>query len=209
MIDIEIDKGVVDIQANRLERLMTDNPEIRKGIQGVISENLWKARNDVVNSLVYIFKNGDPAEARRAVRRVVYESILGGNLNIRNMRRGKARWKVRQIERKVDRNPGMRGGNRRRRSFETIRMQGYEGKARGMILRWVNGGTDGRSIKFKSDSSRRVDKWNKHPNTGNRGSIRTRNFFKTKGELALSVAAEGIARMIEEEMQKAINNKQQ
>ena len=38
--------------------------------------------------------------------------------------------------------------------------------------------TNPRVIKFTENESRKVDKWNKHPNTGNRGAIKARNRFK-------------------------------
>jgi hypothetical protein len=38
--------------------------------------------------------------------------------------------------------------------------------------------TNPRVIQFTENSSRKVDKWNKHPNTGNRGAIAPRNWFR-------------------------------
>jgi hypothetical protein len=38
--------------------------------------------------------------------------------------------------------------------------------------------TSPRVIAFTENSSRKVDKWNKHPNTGNRGAIKARNWFR-------------------------------
>lgn len=189
MIGIEVNNGEIELQAKRIEQLMTDNPDLRKKIQDVIRQDMWKARNAVVRNVASVFDNGDPAEARRAIRNIVYEQILGGNLNIRNMKQGTACWKVRQIDRKVDLNPHMRGGNRIKRSFKTVRMHGYEGKARGMILRWVDQGTDDRETRY-----------------GNRGSITPRNFFQPTAEAALSVIAQHIAQMIENEMQNMNNN---
>ena len=168
--------------------MMTTNPEMRQRIQEAIKHDVLAARNSVVRNMAGIFENGDPAGARRAVRHVVYQKILGANLNIFEMRRGTAQWRVRQVERKVDQNPKMRGGNRLKRNFKTIRMQGYEGKARGMILRWVNTGTDERKSRY-----------------GNRGSIAGRRFFGPMAQSALDVVSQHIAQMIEEEIENVFN----
>jgi hypothetical protein len=126
------------------------------------------------------------------VRNIVYEKILGANLNIMNMKKGTAQWKVRQIDRKVEQNPKMRGGNRIKRSFKTTRMHGYEGKARGMILRWVNSGM--------TKTSERVTRY------GNRGSIAARNFFEPLASAALNVVSQHLAQIIEQEIANAFND---
>jgi hypothetical protein len=158
-------------------------------LQDAIREDVWKARNTVVSNMTGVFANGDPAEARRAVRNIVYEKILGANLNIMNMKKGTAQWKVRQIDRKVEQNPKMRGGNRIKRSFKTTRMHGYEGKARGMILRWVNSGVGDRVTRY-----------------GNRGSIAARNFFEPLAGAALNVVSQHLAQIIEQEIANAFND---
>ena len=126
-------------------------------------------------------------------------------LNILNMKRGTASWRVRQVERKGTSDPKGRGGNRRKRNFITIRMHGYEGKARGMILRWLNNGVNDRSIKFKERMGRKADKWNHNPNTGNRGSIAARNFFEPMASAALNVVSQHLAQIIEEEIERQFN----
>ena len=156
-----------------------------------------------------VFKNGDPAQARRAVRHVIYTEMLGANLNIYNMVRGTANWRVRQVERRGTSDPKGRGGNRVKRNFNTIRMHGYEGKARGMILRWLNDGVNDRAIKFTQNQRRKVDKWNSHPNTGNRESITPRNFFEPLASAALSVVSQHLAQIIEEEITNAFNENNQ
>jgi hypothetical protein len=83
----------------------------------------------------------------------------------------------------------------------------YDAQDRGFILRFVNSGTDGRNIRFKTDDRRKVDKWNKHPNTGNRGSIAARNFFRNAGERALVQAADHLATLIDTELVNILNNK--
>jgi hypothetical protein len=204
-IKFSVDEGAIELNVKNIEGMMTDNPELRKKLQDAIREDVWKARQTVVRNMASVFKNGDPAEARRAIRHIIYEEILGANLNIYNMRRGTANWRVRQVDRKGTSDPKGRGGNRRKRNFITIRMHGYEGKARGMILRWLNNGVNDRAIKFKERMSRKADKWNTHPNTGNRGSIAARNFFEPMASAALNVVSQHLAQIIEEEIERQFN----
>ena len=168
--------------------MLTDNPDMRKRIQDAIRQDVWAARNAVVRNLASVFDNGDPAEARRAVRNIVYEKTLGANMNIFEMKKGTAQWKVRQVVRKVEQNPKMRGGNRIKRQFKTIRMHGYEGKARGMILRWVDRGTDGRDSKY-----------------GDRDSIAARHFFRPAAQAAFDVVSQHLAQIIEQEIENVFN----
>lgn len=193
MIDIKVNTDAIELNAKNIEQLMTDNPDFRKRLQDIIRTDIWEARNAVVRNISGVFGNGDPAESRRAIRNIVYEKILGANLNMMNMKRGTAKWSVRQVERKVEQNPHMRGGNRRKRSYKTIRMHGYEGKARGMILRWVDeGNQEERKTRY-----------------GNRGMITPRNFFRPTAQAALNVVAEHIGKMIDDELQRMYdkNNK--
>ena len=168
--------------------MMTERPEMRQRIQEAIKKDVWAARKAVVSNMASVFANGDPNEARRAVRNIVYEKVLGANMNIFNMKRGTAQWKVKQKDRKVEQNPHMRGGNRIKRHFKTIRMEGYEGKARGMILRWVDRGTDGRESKY-----------------GVRGSIAPRHFFQPMAQAAFDVVSQHLAQIIEQEIENAFN----
>ena len=204
-VKFSVDEGAIELNVKNIEGMMTDNPELRKKLQDAIREDVWKARQAVVRNMASVFKNGDPAEARRAVRNIIYEEILGANLNIYNMKRGTANWRVRQVDRKGTSDPKGRGGNRRKRNFITIRMHGYEGKARGMILRWLDNGVNDRAIKFKERMGRKADKWNTHPNSCNRGSIAARNFFEPMASAALNVVSQHLAQIIEEEIANAFN----
>lgn len=206
-IKFSVDEGAIELNVKNIEGMMTDNPELRKKLQDAIREDVRKARQTVVRNMSSVFKNGDPAQARRAVRQVIYEQILGANLNIYNMRRGTANWSYRQQERAeagIGSRTG-RGGNRRTRSFKTARYQGYEGKAKGFLLRWLDNGVNDRAIKFTERMGRKADKWNHHPNTGNRGSIAARNFFEPMASAALNVVSQHLAQIIEEEIANAFN----
>ena len=209
MIGIRTNEAEISVQVKRLESIMTDNPETAKRLREIISEDLKKARNAVSRNIK--FKNGDPNEARRAVRRIVYKRIFGGAVNIFDMKKGTASWSYRQKERAeagIGSRTG-RGGNRRKRSTKTARYQGYEPKARGFILRWVNEGmtkTRPRVINFTEKEWRKADKWNQHPNTGNRGYIAARNFFEPLGDAALNVVAEHLSQIIDGELEKIYAN---
>ena len=195
MFGVEV-KGS-ELTVKGLEGLMTKNPEAVKRIQGVIGQLLLQARNEVAGDVKTLFPEH---ESWRAIRRVVYKQLLGGNINILNMVRGTASWK---IPPKKQQPPGKRGGNRSARSLETGRRQGYEGKARGFILRFQEQGTPNeRKIRFKFNDKRHEDKWNKHPNTGHRGNIAPRNFFEPSAERALGKVAKELGKLIDEELQK-------
>jgi hypothetical protein len=187
-VKFSVNESAIELNVKNIESMMTDNPELRQRLQEVIKKDIFEARQAVVRNMGTVFDNGDPAGAKNAVRRVVYEKVLGGNLNIYNMRAGTATWKVRQKERKVEMNPKMRGGNRIKRSYKTIRMDGYEGKARGMILRWVDAGVNDRKTRY-----------------GNRGGITARNFFGPLAHAALDVVSQHLSKMIEEEIGNVFN----
>ena len=76
---------------------------------------------------------------------------------------------------------------------------------RGFILRWMNDGTDNRQIAFKPNERRKADRWNRNPNTGNRGAIAPRHFFRGAGERALAQAADNLATLIDTELMAMLN----
>jgi hypothetical protein len=187
-IKLSVNKGAIEIGVKHIDSMLTDNPELFKRLQEVIRQDVWAARNSVVRNMQSIFANGDHAQARRAVRNIIYQKVLGANLNIREMKKGTSQWKVTYPDRKVRLNPHMRGGNRIQRTEETAKRQGYEGKARGMILRWVDDGTGKRKTRY-----------------GNRGAITARNFFEPMASSALDVVSQHMAQIIEEEIAKMFN----
>ena len=192
VVRLRISHDAIQLNVKKIERMVTENPELRKKLQDVIREDVWKARNVVVSKMSGIFANGDPAEARRAVRNIVYQSVLGANLNILEMKKGTAQWRVRNVDRKVEQNPKMWGGNRIKRSIKTTRMHGYEGKARGMILRWVSSGM--------TKTRERITRY------GNRKRIDARNFFEPLASAALNVVSQHLAKIIEQEIANAFND---
>jgi len=201
MIGLEINDSVVMEQRQVLEQALSTNPKTQKALQKLIRQVILEARAQVVGSIQ--FQNGDPRQTRRAVRTTVYKQILGANINIYNSRRAHGSTSYEPPRKGTT----GRGGNRRSRNSNTQRIMSYEANDRGFILRFVNSGTNGRNIHFTVNESRHADKWNAHPNTGNRGQITPRNFFRPAGERALVQAADHLANLIDSELENILNKK--
>ena len=192
-------------QREELESLISTDPAMEKRLQKVIRKVLMAARKTVMDSIQ--FKHGDPREARKAVKTAVYRRILGGSVSLLNKRRAGAAGNY-EPPRKGS---SGRGGNRRHRSQDTQRMMRYQGADRAFILRFLNQGTAGRNIENFATNPKReewpsVEKWNKHPNTGNRGSIAARNFFSSSSHRALQQAAAELDKLIDDMIKKEFGN---
>ena len=184
MAKVKIHYKLLENQRKLLETLSTINPKTHEVLRKVIGEELRKARNEVAKSAK--FKNGDPREASRAVRRSVYDKILGGNVNILNSRRAHGVTSY-VPTRKLDANPKQRGGNRVKRSPDTQRYMDYEGRDRGFMLRFVNSGTTSRDTRL-----------------GNRGKITARRWFTRAGKQQMQELTQRLSRIIDEEFKKLI-----
>ena len=184
MAKVKIHYKLLENQRKLLETLATINPKTHEVLRKVIGEELRKARNEVAKSAK--FKNGDPREASRAVRRSVYDKILGGNVNILNSRRAHGVTSY-VPTRKLDANPKQRGGNRVKRSRETQRYMDYEGRDRGFILRFVNSGTTSRDTRL-----------------GNRRKITARRWFTRAGKQQMQELTQRLSSIIDEEFKKLI-----
>lgn len=176
------DNGTITIEGlsefdAKLAKLKTDNPGFERRLRAVIRKILGHARANLRKDAASgLQMDSDPRHAYKAVRFAVYKRLLGGQVNILQSRRAGGETGYRPARTLT---PGQRGGNRRIRTSRNL--DKYEGVDRGFILRWLNGGmtkTSPRVIQFTENSSRKVDKWNKHPNTGNRGAIAPRNWFR-------------------------------
>jgi hypothetical protein len=176
------DNGTITIEGlsefdAKLAKLKTDNPGFERRLRAVIRKVLGHARANLRKDAASgLQMDSDPRHAYKAVRFAVYKRLLGGQVNILQSRRAGGETGYRPARTLT---PGQRGGNRRVRTSRNL--DKYEGVDRGFILRWLNGGmtkTSPRVIQFTENSSRKVDKWNKHPNTGNRGAIAPRNWFR-------------------------------
>jgi hypothetical protein len=159
----------------KLAQIKTDNPGFEKRLREAIRKILGDARANLRKDAARgLDMQSDPRNAYKAVRYAVYKKIFGGQVNILNSRKAGAETGYKP-ERKGSTG---RGGNRRLRNSRNL--DKYEGVDRGFVLRWLDAGmtkTNPRTIKFTENDRRKVDRWNKNPNTGNRGAIRPRNWF--------------------------------
>ena len=194
------DNGMVEITGlaefeKKLAKMKTDSPGFEKRILDVIRKVLGKARANLRKDAASgLQMKDDPRHAYKAVRYAVYKKIFGGQVNILNSRKAGAETSY-MPPRKGSTG---RGGNRRPRVSRNLDI--YEGIDRGFILRWLNAGmtkTNPRVIQFTPNDRRKVDKWNKHPNTGNRGAISARNWFKGASLQELQKVAGEIQQLID------------
>lgn len=191
--------GLVE-QQQALEALMTKNPAMEKKVQKIIRTVLLEVRRAMGNAARGAMKR-DPRQAYKAVKTAVYRQILGGSVSILNKRKAGTQFSSYEPPRTLT--PGQRGGNRMKRSPRTEDLVHYAGPDRGFVLRFLNAGTGTRGIKgFNYDESRKVNKWNKHPNTGFRGSIAPRNWFGDRSQREVERAADRLTQLIDELIQQ-------
>ena len=191
MINLEFDNAVAMRQKAALESMLVSNPDTAANIRKLITQEIAKARAAISQSAKGAMAS-DPRQAYKAVRRSVYKSILGGQVNIFNPRGGASSSGSSFAKaRKLDSHPHQRGGNRRKRSARTDQVDGYVGKDRGFILRFVNSGI----------SKPRQTRY------GNRGVIPARNWLPTSGQRELEAAAERLSALIDKELVKMMNEK--
>lgn len=170
-------------------RIMTKDPDMaaifRKYIRNVLREARKKLTQDAKT-----YMKSDPRKAARAVRYSVSKSLFGGDVNILSKKRGTAGAKYElKRQRKIDQNPKMRGGNRRKRIDDgRNRLEYYYGADRGYILRFLGSGTVQRKSGF-----------------GNRGSIRQTNWFGKTAHRHMDEAASQVAEAINEYVMKQAN----
>ena len=164
-----------------LRKMQTDNPATRRVLQGIIRRAIGEARKNVIQDARDVLEN-DPRHAYKAVRNSVYKQILGGQINILSSRH---RGSPTKYEPKRTLQEGQRGGNRRKRSSETMRYMSYEGADRGFILRFLNAGTGERETRF-----------------GKRGSLAARHWFGRSSAFQMDAAASRIAEEIENLLQQ-------
>ena len=199
MFEFEVNEGYLLERQKAIEAALSTSREAEKVLRKIIRKYVMEARAEVVKNIK--FKDGDPREAARAVRTTVYRRVLGANINILTGRKkhGESSY--------VPPRKGVsgRGGNRRIRT--TLDRVKYDALDRGFILRWLNSGVNDRAIRFTQREGRKTDKWNKHPNTGNRGSIAARNFFKPLSDQALGKMRDNLAAAIETELLSFLNEK--
>ena len=198
--NIEVD-GFVK-QRQELERLMMSNPAMEKKVQGLIRKVLMIARANIGHAAEDAMKS-DPRKAYKAVKTAVWRQLLGGSVSILNRKKAGTKFSAYEPPRTLT--PGQRGGNRKTRSERTNDLMKYAGIDRGFILRFINAGTHDRSVDFTPDESRKMTRWNRHPNTGNRGRITERNFFGNRSHTEMEKASENLVKLIDELIKQEIS----
>lgn len=198
MVTLEVNDAVVLEQKQVLEQALSTNPKTQKALQSLIRKVIAQARIDTMNAIN--FENGDPREAVRSIRRAVYKKILGANINIYDSRKAHG---TNNYEPPRTLRQGQRGGNRMIRGTRTQQIMSYAPQDRGMILRWVNNGTQQRQALGGRMSRRGYDT----SRGGNRGAIAARNFFRNAGEPALVKAVDALANLIDTELENILNKK--
>lgn len=177
-VSAEVDKGAAYGQLRALSRLMIDNPQTKREVKKIFSKEIRAAarrtQKDVRNNL-----GNDPRQAFRAVKSAVYKRILGGNISDLASTRAVTKMSIWRKDRKLDMNPRQRGGNRRKRSARTNQLDGYIGKDRGFVLRFLNAGTDERRVNYGLRARR--------------GSIRTHRVFEVPAIFQMDEASELIS----------------
>ena len=191
MIALDVNDSVVVEQRKVLEQALSTNPKTQKALQKLIQEVLIEARQQVVSAASGAL-DSDPRGAAHSIRRTVYKKLLGGNLNILNMR--KRAGNPTNYEPPHTLRPHQRGGNRVPRGSRTNTVMHYGPHDRGWILRIVNGGTTERTAGTRGGRL-----------SGHRGAIAPRNFFAPAANSSLMHAADNLANLIDTELMAMLN----
>ena len=193
MITLEVDSTVILDQQRALEAALSTNPKTQKALQKLIRQALMDVRPELVSAARGAM-GSDPRGAAQGIRLSVYKKILGGNVNILNMRRKAGAPTGYEPPRKLK--PHQRGGNRVPRGARTDTVMHYGPHDRQWILRFINSGTSDRMAGSRGGHL-----------SGNRGNIAPRNFFRGAGERALTKAANNLATLIDNELEAMLNKK--
>ena len=191
MFKLDINDSVVVEQRQVLEQALSTNPKTQKALQKLIQKVLIEARQEVVSAARGAL-DSDPRGAAHGIRRTVYKKLLGGNLNILNMR--KRAGQPANYDPPHTLRPHQRGGNRVPRGTRTNTVMHYGPHDRGWILRIVNSGTGEREAGIKGGRL-----------SGSRGRIAPRNFFGSAATSALGKAADNLATLIDTELMAMLN----
>ena len=73
MVSLEVNDAVVLEQKQVLEQALSTNPKTQKALQKLIREVIVQARKDTMDAIK--FDNGDPRQAVRSIRRIVYKKM--------------------------------------------------------------------------------------------------------------------------------------
>ena len=193
MIGFEFNDTVILEQQKVLEAALSTNPKTQKALQKLIRKALMDVRPELVSAARGAM-GSDPRGAAHGIRLSVYKKILGGNVNILNMRKKAGKPTTYEPPRKLQ--PHQRGGNRVPRGERTNTVMHYGPHDRQWILRFINSGTSDRMAGTRGGRL-----------SGNRGSIAARNFFGSAGSSALTKAADNLATLIDTELEAMLNKK--
>ena len=173
----------IDAFDKKIKQMRTDDPTFEKRLRGAIREILKDARNALSKDAQSgLQMKSDPRHAYKAVRSAVYKRLFGGQVNILQSRKAGSGHLYEPQRKGLPK----RGGNRMKRSERTTQLMSYQGKDRGFILRFLNGGTTDR-ISYG----------------GNRGSIPARHWFGGASQKQLEIAAKKLQDIID----RVINDK--
>ena len=187
---LEVHHDVFLSQRESIEKLLISDPENEKRIRKIIQFYIKEARDNLVAAAPGgLHMTSDPRGAAHSIRRSVYKSVLGAQINILSSRK---RGQPTSYEPTRTLRPHQRGGNRVPQGPNTARMMSYGPHDRGMVLRWLNNGTGQRTAGSRGGRLH-----------GNRGCIAPRNWCRGAAEQELNMAAQRIAQMIEEELVKS------
>ena len=187
MIGLEFNDTVILEQQKVLEAALSTNPKTQKVLQNLIRKALMEVRPQLVAAARGAM-GSDPRGAAHGIRTSVYKKILGGNVNILNMRKKTGTPTSYEPPRKLQ--PHQRGGNRVLRGKRTDTVMHYGPHDRQWILRFINSGTSDRTAGSRGGRL-----------SGNRGNIAPRNFFSSAGQRALAQAADNLAMLIDTELE--------
>ena len=193
MIELEVNDAIILEQQKVLEAALSTNPKTQKALQKLIRKALMDVRPQLVSAARGAM-GSDPRGAAQGIRTSVYKKILGGNVNILNMRKKTGSPTSYEPPRKLQ--PHQRGGNRVPRGKRTDTVMHYGPHDRQWILRFINSGTSERMAGTRGGRL-----------SGNRGSIAARNFFGSAASSALAKAADNLAHMIDTELEAMLNKK--
>ena len=193
MIGLEVNDAVIVEQRKVLEQALSTNPKTQKALQNLIRRVVMEVRPQLVAAARGAM-GSDPRGAANGIRLSVYKKILGGNVNILNMRKKAGNPTTYEPSRKLQ--PHQRGGNRVPRGERTNKVMHYGPHDRQFILRFINSGTSDRMAGTRGGRL-----------SGNRGSIAARNFFGSAGSSALTKAADNLSTLIDTEIEAMLNKK--
>lgn len=188
-----------------LKKLLSTNPMMRQALEYETRKIMWQARNEVVKG-VSPYMYDSTHDTYRAIRNIVYKRVIGGELNILNVKRALRQGSVK---------PSRRG-----RTQDTERILSYTGVDRAFIFRFINDRTgervttnmDGHKMYRKSKDERPKNREYKSEILGYRGGAARRNsrtvgiFEKEAGPVMADVAMvrfeEMVNRLIDQQLNK-------